>query len=129
MEVPRKQWDELVGREAHPLAMYIALARSYGYDGEYYKIDFRLDGSNSHELALAMAFFFVMDDYGQMVFRKILRKSGAMLTALEKMEKLMHGKDYTGWKEAQQQMFIELCKEYEAEEEEHVARNDTLYLH
>ena len=89
-----------------------------------YNFDFRLDGCSMRELAKALAFFFVMDDYGQMLYRKVLKESDTLLQAWEKMKRLAWGGDYAEWKEEQQQMFVKFCNDVEEFEEEKVRQQD-----
>lgn len=124
MQVPQDQWEGLVGKEPHPHGMYFAVGRGGVSKKPYFTFDFRLDGCSMRELAKALAFFFVMDDYGQMLYGKVLKESDTLLQAWEKMKRLAWGGDYAEWKEEQQQMFVKFCKDVEEFEEEKVRQQD-----
>lgn len=116
--VPQNHWDTLSGSQFKPLAMYFATGRGGGLSKPYYTMDFRLDGNSAATLAKALAFFFVMDDYGSNVWLKLEKNVAVMHKALEKMKQLCWGSEYREWKEEEQRRFIEFCKEIERHEQE-----------
>ena len=116
MEVPVKQWDALAASQFKPLALFFAVGQGGVGPKPYYTFDLRLDGNSTAVLAKALAFFFVMDDYGTLLLTKILKNADIMLSARDEMERLAWGNHYGEWKEAQQERFIEICKDIERRE-------------
>ena len=127
MTVPKDQWDGILRAEPHPLALYFAVSRG-GIDRKpYFTFDFKLDGASAKELAKALAFFFCMDDYGRMLYKKIQKNAQTYIKGVEKMERLWYSNQYPEWKEDHQKMFIKFIQEIEEYEKDRVDAQDDYF--
>jgi hypothetical protein len=118
--VPKNQWDSLAGTAFKPLTMVFTAWEAFATRKPSYSLDFKLDGNTAVALAKALAFFFVMDDYGTNLWLKLERQVSIMSKALEKMQRAIMGDEYEAWSEEQQLRFIEICKEIDLHEAETV---------
>lgn len=111
--IPKEQWDMISRADFQPHQL-LFMASMFSTN---LKLTLKLDGAGSRHLAKSLAMFFFFDDYGKMVWDKVLQT----MQIFELAEARLRFPSTKTWEKAQQDEFFAYCNtlaEYEGQLDE-----------
>ena len=115
--IPYEDWSKVSKAEFRPLQLQFMANRF----PKNIKLTLKLDGAGSRQLAKVLSLFFFFDDYGRLIWDRVLQT----MQVLELADARLHFPETEKWQKEQHDRFFEYVEslmEYEGELDEQYAR-------